>query len=114
MNNACPECGAVYAVASKDVGRRIACKKCRTLLVVTERGLERDEPLTAEPAEEDEPASSTEPERETTSYSSGFFARLRNLADVPTYLLGVGTFLSILFLFCPSLTRPKWLAARPR
>jgi predicted Zn finger-like uncharacterized protein len=107
MNNACPECGAVYAVASKDVGRRIACKKCRTLLVVTERGLERDEPLTAEPAEEDEPASSTEPERETTSYSSGFFARLRNLADVPTYLLGVGTFLSILFLFLPLLDQAK-------
>jgi predicted Zn finger-like uncharacterized protein len=107
MNNACPECGAVYAVASKDVGRRIACKKCRTLLVVTERGLERDEPLTAEPAEEDESAPSTEPERETTSYSSGFFARLRNLADVPTYLLGVGTFLSILFLFLPLLDEAK-------
>jgi predicted Zn finger-like uncharacterized protein len=107
MNNACPECGAVYAVASKDVGRRIACKKCRTLLVVTERGLERDEPITAEPAEEEDAAPSVETERETTSDASGFFARLRNLADVPTYLLGVGAFLSILFLFLPLLDQAK-------
>jgi len=107
MNNACPECGAVYAVASKDVGRRIRCKKCRTQLVVTERGLERDEPVTAEPAEEEESAPSTEPGLEEASDASGFFARLRNLADVPTYLLSVGTFLSILFLFLPLLDQAK-------
>jgi predicted Zn finger-like uncharacterized protein len=42
MNNACPECGAIYAVAEKDIGRRIACKKCNTALVVAEEGLRRD------------------------------------------------------------------------
>jgi predicted Zn finger-like uncharacterized protein len=41
MNNSCPECGAVYAVAEKDIGRRIACKKCNTALEVTDNGLKR-------------------------------------------------------------------------
>ncbi|MCE9529741.1 MAG: zinc-ribbon domain-containing protein [Planctomycetes bacterium] len=44
MNNACPECGAVYAIMKKDAGRRIACKKCSTLLVIDEdKGLIKDE-----------------------------------------------------------------------
>jgi predicted Zn finger-like uncharacterized protein len=59
MNNACPECGAVYAVAEKDIGRRIACKKCSSALVVTEEGLVRDGPAGApkkdDTAERDRP-----------------------------------------------------------
>jgi DNA-directed RNA polymerase subunit M/transcription elongation factor TFIIS len=54
MNNACPECGAVYAVAEKDIGRRIACKKCSSALVVTEEGLVRDE-VAASPKKDDTP-----------------------------------------------------------
>jgi len=42
MNNACPECGPVYAVTANDVGQRIACKKCGTPLVVKADGLKRD------------------------------------------------------------------------
>jgi predicted Zn finger-like uncharacterized protein len=49
MNNACPECGAVYAVAEKDIGRRIACKKCSTTLVVTADGLQRESEAGAVP-----------------------------------------------------------------
>jgi hypothetical protein len=49
MNNACPGCGAVYAVAEKDVGRRIACKKCSAALIVAEDGLRYDEEAAASP-----------------------------------------------------------------
>jgi hypothetical protein len=58
MNNACPECGAVYAVAEKDISRRIACKKCNTALVVAEDGLRRDSdapPPKADDADRDRP-----------------------------------------------------------
>jgi hypothetical protein len=58
MNNACPECAAIYAVAEKDIGRRIACKRCSTPLVVGEEGLKREEDV--EPPKltpEEEPAS---------------------------------------------------------
>ncbi len=43
VNNACPECGAIYAVVEKDIGRRIACKRCATPLVVGEEGLKRED-----------------------------------------------------------------------
>lgn len=49
MNNACPGCGAVYAVAEKDIGRRIACKKCSASLIVAEDGLRYDESAAAPP-----------------------------------------------------------------
>jgi hypothetical protein len=49
MNNACPGCGAVYAVAEKDIGRRIACKKCSASLIVAEDGLRYDESAAATP-----------------------------------------------------------------
>lgn len=49
MNNACPGCGAVYAVAEKDIGRRIACKKCSASLIVAEDGLRYDEATAASP-----------------------------------------------------------------
>src|SRR5262249_42489687 len=95
MNNTCPECEAVYTVAAKDVGRRIACKKCRTPLIVTERGLERDATAAAD---------IDDAERRP---GAGFFERLRNLADVPTYLFGAGAFLVIYFLFAPLIDAAK-------
>ena len=101
MNNTCPECGAVYTVAQKDVGRRIACKKCRTPLLVTERGLERDDVVTAEIDD------STELRRPPREPGAGFFERLRNLADVPTYLFGAGAFVTIYFLFAPLIDLAK-------
>ena len=56
MNNACPECGAVYAVAEKDIGRRIACKKCNTALIVAEDGLNRDLSFAPPPPKKDDSA----------------------------------------------------------
>lgn len=56
MNNACPECGAVYAVAEKDIGRRISCKKCSTALIVAEEGLRRDDSKAAVPPKKDDTA----------------------------------------------------------
>src|SRR5438552_18664756 len=47
MNNACPTCGAVYAVAPKDIGRKIKCKKCNTALMVDDTGLVLDVPTAA-------------------------------------------------------------------
>ena len=55
MNNACPGCGAVYAVAEKDIGRRIACKKCSASLIVAEDGLRYDDSA-AVPPKKEEPA----------------------------------------------------------
>ena len=42
MRNTCPQCETLYAVTPADIGRRIACKNCRTALVVAEDGLARD------------------------------------------------------------------------
>jgi predicted Zn finger-like uncharacterized protein len=49
MNNACPSCGAVYAVAAKDIGRKIKCKKCGAALIVSDAGLVLDGPAAAPP-----------------------------------------------------------------
>jgi hypothetical protein len=54
MNNACPGCGAVYAVAEKDIGRRIACKKCSASLIVAEDGLRYDENAAAPPPKKED------------------------------------------------------------
>jgi predicted Zn finger-like uncharacterized protein len=42
MNTNCPNCGALYNVAEKDIGRKLKCKKCSTALKVTSAGLEVD------------------------------------------------------------------------
>src|SRR5690349_19401608 len=59
MNNTCPTCGALYNVASKDIGRRIKCKKCSAALIVTESGLEEEGAAA--------PASSPKPARESAA-----------------------------------------------
>lgn len=43
MNDKCPTCGVLYNVATKDVGRRLRCKKCGAPLTVTEAGLTPDD-----------------------------------------------------------------------
>lgn len=43
MNDTCPNCGALYNVAAKDIGRRLKCKKCHEALTVTDAGLVRDD-----------------------------------------------------------------------
>ena len=103
MNNSCPECGAVYSVTSKDVGRRIACKKCRSALIVSERGLERDDAVLAEVEDDLEPRGRG---RDVRS-GPGFFERMKNFADVPTILFGAGAFFVIYFLFSPLIDQAK-------
>jgi predicted Zn finger-like uncharacterized protein len=116
MNNACPSCGAVYAVAAKDIGRKIKCKKCSTALRVDDTGLVVDAPtgsappvaVPAAPApvaaavveddyedELDRPKKIKKPGR---AYSGGgdFLAKI---GGVPTILFSVGVFLVLWFSF---------------
>jgi predicted Zn finger-like uncharacterized protein len=108
MNNTCPQCQAVYNVQSKDVGRRIACKKCGARLVVDPTGLVYDTGgsatatpgvAVAQPADDDDLGSlapTPRPRRGGGGMMAGF-----SLIDVPTWLLGAGAFLVIVFLFRP-------------
>ncbi|HYH64572.1 MAG TPA: MJ0042-type zinc finger domain-containing protein [Urbifossiella sp.] len=109
MNNTCPTCGAVYNVTSKDVGRRIRCKKCQTGLTVATSGLELDEPTAPLPSrsapapapvelddEDDRP-------RRRPARGPSFDARkvFKDFGGVPSLLFGFGAFLVIVFLFQP-------------
>lgn len=132
MNNACPECGAVYAVAEKDIGRRIACKKCNSALIVAEEGLVRDDdalpPRKEDSAErirdrgeEERPRKRDDEERvgrrrrdreneETEERPraprdlamGSYLTKLKTVADVPTWLYAIGLFLTVYGFFGPS------------
>ena len=147
MNNACPECGAIYAVAEKDIGRRIACKKCNTSLVVTGEGLERDAPA-APPAsskkdraadrdrdwnledddgsgrkrddrgsrrrrgrdEDDDDKGESRPRKPRGPGAGEILNKLKGLksvADVPTWLYGIGLVLTIFSFFAPQIDKAK-------
>ncbi|MCE9529742.1 MAG: hypothetical protein K8T89_01165 [Planctomycetes bacterium] len=57
MNNECPECGTKYSVTEENIGRRIACKKCFTPLLIEPEGLVKDGPAgSAAPKKEKEEA----------------------------------------------------------
>lgn len=119
MNNTCPSCGAIYNVASKDVGRRIRCKKCSTALMVTDAGLEVEGAGGAAPAPAARPQSAPveddfDDEEEVSPRRSGRNARkpakgggidvmqiFKDFGGVPTLLFGFGAFLVIVFLFMP-------------
>jgi predicted Zn finger-like uncharacterized protein len=114
MNNACPNCGAVYAVTAKDIGRKIKCKKCSTALRVEDSGLVEDAPAApppppskASPAlaaavvddEADEPVVSTKRGR-TKQYSGGGGDNfVKKIGGIPTILFSVGLFLVLWFTF---------------
>jgi predicted Zn finger-like uncharacterized protein len=117
MNNACPSCGAVYAVTGKDIGRRLKCKKCSSALVVTEDGLEMEAPAGAAPqidAEIVEEVDSGEEEvivvkgkkgqkdRSSSRQGGGgvsISALLAKLGGLSTLLFSFGVFLVIFFTF---------------
>ena len=122
MNNTCPTCGAVYNVAAKDIGRRIRCKKCATGLVVTDAGLEIDDPAvppvpsrgSAPPPPpptfqdlDDEPPrrGGRDRDRDRPARSGGLamdpLKIFKDFGGVPTLLFGFGAFLVIVFLFMP-------------
>jgi predicted Zn finger-like uncharacterized protein len=118
MNNACPECGAVYAVAEKDIGRRIACKKCNAALIVTEQGLEHEPPDLGFSKKEDRADKDRGRDRDDEDRGSRrrrsrnddaedrprkpsgpgageILKKFKGVADTATWLYGIGLFLSI-------------------
>lgn len=108
MNNACPNCGALYNISSKDIGRRIACKKCRTPLTVDDAGIRLVEPSTSDVADDsvEEFEESTEgrgsrrPQRKSNGRRLTLPAWL-SFSVVPTLLFGFGIFLVVVFSFFP-------------
>ncbi len=117
MNNACPTCGAVYAVTAKDVGRKIKCKKCSTALRVDDSGLIVDTPTASAPpipaapvaaavVEDDDDGAVVIPKNkkgkksyERAEGGGGVGEMLKKLGGVPTILFCIGTFLIIWFTF---------------
>ena len=114
MNNTCPSCGALYNVASKDIGRKIKCKKCSTALAVTDAGLVVDTPSAAasalsapaapaptaavvEEENRDEPVVKKKPSK----YSRAPGAGIDILALLPTIVFGFGVFMVIVFISLP-------------
>lgn len=155
MNNACPECSAVYAVAEKDIGRRISCKKCNTALIVSEEGLKRDDSAASPPKKEeaergrdrdeddDRPRKRDDDERASRkrdrddddrtgrkkdrgddeeehprerkkrtgpSFFESFANKMKGLADVATWIYGMGLFLTIYSFFAPVIDKSKTAA----
>src|SRR4029077_15955569 len=127
MNNACPTCGAVYAVTSKDIGRKLKCKKCSTALVVTDAGLVVDAPTaTAAPAAPvataavaddfdtgDEVVSTKGKKAKKYSLGGGggggeFLAKI---GGIPTILFSVGIFLVLWFSFMAPISEAAILRA---
>ena len=107
MNNTCPQCGAVYTVSSKDVGRRIACKKCKSHLIIDETGMRMDsinESVTATsftPSAEDLPANSNPSIPKTRNSTDLLSMRLGIISDWSAVVFAAGLFLVIVFHFFP-------------
>jgi predicted Zn finger-like uncharacterized protein len=128
MNNACPSCGAVYAVTAKDIGRKLKCKKCQSALIVADSGLEIDGPggpPPSLPAHEESFASAVaddgegddseevvtkkskkgkkdKPPRQPTDYkalAAQATAFSSKFGGISTLLFGFGVFLVIWFVF---------------
>lgn len=103
MRNTCPQCETLYAVTPADIGRRIACKNCRTALVVSEDGLTRDgdnPPSPPPPVAPSVPAPDAAPT---------IRRRLRAFFDLPTGLFTFGMVLTIVSLFGPLLDSSRVL-----
>lgn len=124
MNNSCPTCGAVYNVAPKDMGRRIKCKKCQTALVVTENGLETEQPGGAAPPLPSAAPSSAFDDVLVDDGPSPRKSKLRDrgrrfgagldtgdlltkIGGIPTLLFGFGVFLVVFTGFQEAIGRAK-------
>jgi len=133
MNNACPSCGAVYAVAAKDIGRKIKCKKCGSALIVSDAGFVLDVPTASPPppaaavavvaeveddfdtGDEDD-VITTKKGKKGKKVSGGgggpnFGAMLAKLGGIPTILFCIGVFLVICFAFMPKIGEAAILRA---
>ncbi len=114
MNNSCPDCGAVYAVAAKDIGRKLKCKKCGAALLVTDAGLVLDEPVAAAPAAIDDDLDADDEvvvvakgkkgkKDRVRGAGPGFGEMLAKIGGVPTILFSIGVLLVIWFTFMPKI-----------
>ncbi|MBA4066653.1 MAG: hypothetical protein C0501_23700 [Isosphaera sp.] len=110
MNSACPSCGAVYAVTSKDVGRKIKCKKCASALRVDDDGLVADDPAAAPPpvpaavvGDDDAPPRRSRPAGRSAATGGGIDL-LARVGGLPTFLFAVGTVLVLYFFFQSALS----------
>jgi predicted Zn finger-like uncharacterized protein len=115
MNNACPSCGAVYAVSVRDVGRKLKCKKCSTALSVTDAGLVSDTPSATLAADDfttkyDSSAFQTKTRRSRIDSSKLILA----IGGLPTLLFGIGLFLVIVFYFMPRISEASVNRAKAR
>lgn len=110
MNNACPGCGAVYAVTSRDIGRKLKCKKCSTALAVTDTGLEVDAPgaVPAAAADDfdtgDEGGGVGRKKAKKYGIGGGGGELIEKIGGIPTVLFGFGLFLVIIFYFMPRIS----------
>ena len=120
MNNACPRCGALYNVSSKDIGRRIACKKCRAPLTVGDEGIRVEEESLAAGEEGDtldedggeESFSEVPRRRQARQRSTVKLPAWLTVSTVPTVLFGVGIFFVVVFTFFPEIDRASALRAK--
>jgi len=118
MNNMCPTCGAIYNVASKDLGRRIKCKKCGTSLEVRESGLEIEDP-NAPPAaklapagdliddEPEAPRKKRDRDRRPSGPAFNPMELLAKVGGIPSILFAFGVFLIIFTGFQQSIGKAK-------
>jgi hypothetical protein len=121
MNNVCPTpgCGGAYNLTLQHVGKRFLCRKCAAPLVVTDYGLQFDTavaPGTAAPAAEMPAVFQPSPEvvlepqppaRTGPPLWQKILTRMREMADVPTWLFASGAFLVIVYLFFPLIDQAK-------
>lgn len=118
MNNACPGCGAVYNVTSKDVGRRLKCKKCGSPMIITEQGIEPEGAAgsavhAAAPAqvevEHDAPIAAPRRRLNLGSMNTGGLGEMykQHGSIFSTLLFGCGAFLVIFQLFMPLISLAK-------
>lgn len=112
MNNTCPSCGTLYNVSSRDIGRKLRCKKCSAALTVTEDGLVLDDG-TAEAAgapprsAPDDDVAEPAPKKKRTEREPRppRVNPLVAIGGVPTLLFGIGVFLVIVFTAFPIIGR---------
>lgn len=113
MNNTCPNCGVLYNVAEKDIGRRLKCKKCRAPLAVTEAGLVPDEAAPA-PVPDDGHSLDAEPDHEPRprrGVPSLDLAMLAPVGGIPGVLFASGVTVVLFFTFLQVLSAASDLRA---
>ncbi len=112
MNNTCPSCGALYNVSSRDIGRKLRCKKCSTALTVTDDGLVVDDGSAEaagappRPAPDDDTGEPLPKKKRTEREPRGPRVNpLVMIGGVPTLLFGIGVFFVIVFTAFPIIGR---------